>query len=151
MWWPAFVGAAAALAPGGCSHRSADPRDLALSRGSAPLCARRAAVGQLLGAALSLSTAPLTAHGAAAAADTSAGAKKAWLSGKSDPLRPTSKDKVDGTRKDPKYLSCLNNCVPRVQGPPGPDQKERSECFDICQDECCFTYQQCTGKSVNLK
>ena len=144
MWWLAFVGAAAALAPGGCSHGA--------SRGSAPLCARRAAVGQLLGAALSLSAAPLTAlptRAATAAADT--GAKKAWLSGKSDPLRPTSKEKVDGTRKDPKYLSCLNNCVPRVQGPPGPDQKERSECFDICQDECCFTYQQCTGKSVNLK
>lgn len=48
-----------------------------------------------------------------------------WLTGKSDPLRPTSKDKPDGTKRDNKYLSCLNDCVPRCQGPPGPNQKVR--------------------------
>ena len=69
------------------------------------------------------------------------GAPKLWLSGKSDPLRPTSKDKLDGTKKDPKYLSCLNDCVPRCQKDAS---KDRSDCFDECQDECCFTYQQCT-------
>ena len=29
---------------------------------------------------------------------------KTWISGKSDPIRPTSKDKPDGTKKDGKYL-----------------------------------------------
>ena len=67
-----------------------------------------------------------------------------WISGKSDPIRPTSKDKPDGTRKDYKYLSCLNDCVPRKQGPPGPNQKERADCLDDCQVECCETYEQCT-------
>jgi hypothetical protein len=67
-----------------------------------------------------------------------------WISGKSDPLRPTSKDKPDGTKKDNRYVSCLNDCVPRKQGPPGPNQKERVDCLDECQVECCETYEQCT-------
>ena len=70
--------------------------------------------------------------------------EKKWVSGKSDPLRPTSKDKPDGTKKDNKYISCLNDCVPRKQGPPGPNQKDRIDCLDSCQQECCFTYEQCT-------
>ena len=69
---------------------------------------------------------------------------KTWISGKSDPIRPTSKDKPDGTKKDGKYLSCLNDCVPRKQGPPGPNQLERADCLDACQQECCTTYEQCT-------
>ena len=70
-----------------------------------------------------------------------------WLSGRSDPIRQTSKDKPDGTKKDPKYLRCLNDCVPRCQGPPSQgEQKDRLDCFEECQDECCFTYQQCTYK-----
>ena len=67
-----------------------------------------------------------------------------WLSGKSDPIRPTTKEKPDGTKKDGKYISCLNDCVPRKQGPPGPSQKDRVDCLDACQQECCFTYEQCT-------
>merc|ERR1719291_646841 len=46
-----------------------------------------------------------------------------WLSGKSDPLRPTSKEKADGTKKDSKYLGCLNDCVPRCQGSFKADQQ----------------------------
>ena len=69
---------------------------------------------------------------------------KLWLSGKSDPIRPTSKEKPDGTKKDNRYISCLNDCVPRKQGPPGPGQKDRADCLDTCQQECCFTYEQCT-------
>jgi hypothetical protein len=41
-------------------------------------------------------------------------------------------------------VSCLNDCVPRKQGPPGPNQKERVDCLDECQVECCETYEQCT-------
>ena len=56
------------------------------------------------------------------------------VGGKPDPLRPTSKDKPDGTRKDGSYLRCLNDCVPRKQGPPGaPDAKDRADCLDDCQ------------------
>jgi len=69
---------------------------------------------------------------------------RVWTSGRSDPIRKTSKDKVDGTKKDPKYLSCLNDCIPRCLGPPGSEAKERFDCMAECQDECCFTYQQCT-------
>ena len=67
---------------------------------------------------------------------------KVWTSGRSDPLRPTSKDKADGTKKDPKYLSCLNDCVPQCSSTYGTDTgrpKERSDCFDECQDQCCVT------------
>ena len=92
---------------------------------------RREAVGSLLA---------VLAFPAAA----SAGDSKLWLSGKPDPIRPTSKDKPDGTKKDGKYLSCLNDCVPRKQGPPGPAQLERVDCLDDCQQECCTTYEQCT-------
>lgn len=70
--------------------------------------------------------------------------KLIWLSGKSDPIRKTSKEKPDGTKKDGKYLGCLNDCVPRRQGPPGPGQRERADCLEDCQRECCFTYEQCT-------
>ena len=72
----------------------------------------------------------------AARADT----KPVWLSGRSDPIRPTSKDKPDGTKKDGRYLRCLNDCVPRKQGSSG--SKERAECLDECQLECCETYEQ---------
>ena len=90
---------------------------------------------------LALAFAPALAAAPAMAAD---GAPKQWLSGKSDPIRPTNKDKPDGTKKDNKYISCLNDCVPRKQGPPGPNQKDRVDCLDSCQQECCFTYEQCT-------
>lgn len=46
-------------------------------------------------------------RGVAAATAAVAGGARAedkllWISGKSDPIRKTSKDKVDGTKKDPK-------------------------------------------------
>ena len=39
---------------------------------------------------------------AAIAGRAHAAEKLLWISGKSDPIRPTSKDKPDGTKKDPK-------------------------------------------------
>jgi hypothetical protein len=109
---------------------------------------RRAALPVLAGALAASACAPPRWAHAAAAPKSADETPKVWLSGKSDPLRPTSKDKPDGTRKDPKYLSCLNDCVPRCQGSSG--SKDRSDCFDECQDECCFTYQQCTAARVRL-
>ena len=67
-----------------------------------------------------------------------------WISGKSDPIRKTSKDKPDGTKKDNRYLGCLNDCKPRKQGPPGPNQLESLDALEACQQECCTTYEQCT-------
>ena len=69
---------------------------------------------------------------------------RVWISGKSDPIRPTSKEDTKGTKKDGRYISCLNDCVPRKQGPPGLNQLERADCLDSCQQECCMTYEQCT-------
>ena len=106
-------------------------------RPSGPRLSRRAALPAFAAAALAGAATPAAIAG-------SDGAPKLWLSGKSDPLRPTSKDKLDGTKKDPKYLSCLNDCVPRCQGPPGSPAKERSDCLLECQQECCSTYEQCT-------
>ncbi|EOD07896.1 hypothetical protein EMIHUDRAFT_217875 [Emiliania huxleyi CCMP1516] len=110
------------------------------TRPSGPRLSRRAALPAFAAAALAGAATPAAIAG-------SDGAPMLWLSGKSDPLRPTSKDKLDGTKKDPKYLSCLNDCVPRCQKDAS---KDRSDCFDECQDECCFTYQQCTAARVRL-
>ena len=102
-----------------------------LALAPAPICRR-----QLLGAALG---------GAAFLRPRSASAETRWISGRPDPLRPTNiKEKPDGTKKDNRYLSCLNDCVPRCQGPPGSPAKERSDCLLECQQECCSTYEQCT-------
>ena len=87
-----------------------------------------------------------------------------WISGRSDPIRPTNKEKADGTKKDPKYLSCLNDCVPRCLGTAtGTSEipKERSDCLLECQDECCSTCaapslpppahtMHCTGHSPGI-
>ena len=108
------------------------PAPRAPAAGAQAMCRR-----QLLGAAL-FSTAALR-PGRASAEDVR------WVSGRSDPLRKTNKDKSpDGTKKDGKYLSCLNDCVPRCLGPPGSVAKERSDCLLECQQECCFTYEMCT-------
>ena len=128
----ASVGRSAAYAHVGCAAALRPPLRRAASGVAMAAHSRRDA---LIGgfSALALGLAP------ANAAD-----GKLWLSGKSDPIRPTSKEKPDGTKKDNRYISCLNDCVPRKQGPPGPGQKDRADCLDTCQQECCFTYEQCT-------
>ena len=93
-------------------------------------------------AAAAAATAVLSPGRAHAAESVPPGLK--WMSGRSDPIRKTSKEKVDGTKKDPKYLNCLNDCIPKCLGAPGSVPKERIECLEQCQDDCCFTYQQCT-------
>lgn len=107
--------------------------------GPSGLLTRRAIVAQAAATALGISLAP-----ARAAEGEEREAPRQWISGRSDPIRPTSKDKPDGTKKDPRYLNCLNDCVPQCLGPPGSAQKERLECLEQCQTDCCFTYSQCT-------
>ena len=122
-----------------------------LALAPAPICRR-----QLLGAALG---------GAAFLRPRSASAETRWVSGRPDPLRPTNiKEKPDGTKKDNRYLSCLNDCVPRCLGTAtGTSEipKERSDCLLECQDECCSTCaapslpppahtMHCTGHSPGI-
>ena len=132
----ASVGWVAAYAHVGCTAALRPPLRRAASGVAMAAHSRRdALLGGWALSALALGLAPAPAGAAEG---------KLWLSGKSDPLRPTSKDKPDGTKKDNRYISCLNDCVPRKQGPPGPPQKDRADCLDSCQQECCFTYEQCT-------
>lgn len=79
-------------------------------------------------------------HVTPAAAD---GAAKLWISGKSD---RTGKDPSDksGTKKDISYLRCLSNCKAECESPQGGVQRDRGECLQDCQDECCKSYEQCT-------
>jgi hypothetical protein len=105
----------------------------------APPSSSRWSRRQLVPAVAAWAAASRFAPSARAADD---GKAKIWTSGRSDPIRPTSKDKVDGTKKDPKYLGCLNDCVPQCTSSYAAETgrpKERSDCFDECQDQCCST------------
>ena len=105
----------------------------------APSSSSRWSRRQLVPAVAAWAAASRFAPSARAADD---GKAKIWTSGRSDPIRPTSKDKADGTKKDPKYLGCLNDCVPLCTSSYAAETgkpKERSDCFEECQDQCCST------------
>jgi hypothetical protein len=72
---------------------------------------------------------------------------KTWISGRSPEGKPKDGD-ATGTKKDPRYLRCLNNCLPDCIGGPSGVQKEKRECLQDCQDECCQTYAQCSYQAV---
>ena len=114
-------------------HAAPAARSVAEPAAAASVVGRRTAARFLLLAASSGLALPARA------------AENRWVSGRSDPIRKTSKDKPDGTKKDPNFLKCLNDCVPRCLGPPGSVMKERADCLLECQDECCATYEQCTA------
>jgi hypothetical protein len=57
------------------------------------------------------------------------------------PLRVQDKA---GTKKDSKYLRCLSNCLAGCQKPNYGEELGRDDCLQRCQDECCFSYAQCT-------
>lgn len=114
-------------------HAAATARSVADPPAAASMVGRRSAARFLLLAASGLALPARAAE------------ERRWVSGRSDPIRKTSKDKPDGTKKDPKFLTCLNDCVPRCLGPPGAVMKERADCLLECQDECCTTYEQCTA------
>ena len=105
----------------------------------APSSSSRWSRRQLVPAVAAWAAASRFAPSARAADD---GKAKIWTSGRSDPIRPTNKDKADGTKKDPKYLGCLNDCVPLCTSSYAAETgkpKERSDCFEECQDQCCST------------
>lgn len=64
-----------------------------------------------------------------------------WISGRA---QGNKEGDVSGTKKDPKYLRCLNNCLPACIGGPSGEQREKRDCLQSCQDECCETYAQCS-------
>lgn len=124
-WLLFALGVAAALQPG--APRAADSsRRVCIARALAP-------------AVLSLVAVP---------ARTTAATE--WISGRMQGGKPKDGD-VTGTKKDPKYLRCLNNCLPSCIGGPSGVQKEKSTCLQECQDECCQTYAQCSYAAVKTE
>ncbi len=84
------------------------------------------------------------ATAAATAAATPAFAAKTYVSGK-NPDGPREKGDTKGTKKDGSYLQCLAGCAARCESAkPGRRQLTRGECLNLCRDECCATYEQCT-------
>ncbi|CAM9831827.1 unnamed protein product [Ectocarpus sp. 4 AP-2014] len=69
-------------------------------------------------------------------------AQKEWISGKG--AQPKGSDDKTGTRKESKYLRCLSNCLADCQKPTYGPERDREECLQTCQDECCMSYEQCT-------
>ena len=67
---------------------------------------------------------------------------RVWTSGKGDGSSKAG-DK-SGTKKDIGYLRCLSNCKADCESPQGGVARDRGECLQDCQDECCKTYEQCT-------
>eukprot|EP00752_Nemacystus_decipiens_P012104 g10729.t1 len=84
---------------------------------------------------------PAEARAAKGAAAGEAGQKE-WISGKG--AQPKGSDDKTGTRKESKYLRCLSNCLADCQKPTYGPEKDREECLQTCQDECCTSYEQCT-------
>lgn len=127
------------LSPTLVQPRAAARVSPAMSQPPAPSSSSRLSRRQLLPAVAAWAAASRFAPSARALEDSKA---KVWTSGRSDPIRPTSKDKADGTKKDPNYLRCLNDCVPQCSSTYGTDTgrpKERMDCFEECQDQCCST------------
>eukprot|EP00614_Pseudopedinella_elastica_P021841 CAMPEP_0172640008 /NCGR_PEP_ID=MMETSP1068-20121228/221025_1 /TAXON_ID=35684 /ORGANISM="Pseudopedinella elastica, Strain CCMP716" /LENGTH=153 /DNA_ID=CAMNT_0013453285 /DNA_START=27 /DNA_END=488 /DNA_ORIENTATION=- len=102
-----------------------------LGCGDALACGRRNFFAAHVGAAASL-------------AAPSASQAKVWLSGKSETPKKDKEDR-SGTRKDPKFLRCLSNCVSDCQRIGSGSNKDRDTCLLECQDGCCFTYEQCSA------
>mmetsp|Transcript_16832 Transcript_16832/g.21617 ORF Transcript_16832/g.21617 Transcript_16832/m.21617 type:complete len:193 (-) Transcript_16832:269-847(-) len=70
---------------------------------------------------------------------------KVWISGK-NPVPNKDKSDKTGTKKDSKYLRSMADCIAKCQAPGSGLAKERGECQELCRDECCTTYEQCTYK-----
>ena len=85
------------------------------------------------------------ATAAATAATTPAFAAKTYVSGK-NPDGPREKGDTKGTKKDGSYLQCLAGCAARCEKASGQGRRQltRGECLNLCRDECCATYEQCT-------
>ncbi|KAG8460751.1 hypothetical protein KFE25_010806 [Diacronema lutheri] len=107
---------------------------------AAEVCNRRGHIARMLApAALSLVALPARSPAA-----------QQWISGRNPGGKPKDGD-VTGTKRDPKYLRCLNNCLPSCIGGPSGVQKDKSTCLQECQDECCSTYAQCSYAAVKAE
>ena len=63
-----------------------------------------------------------------------------------NPDGPREKGDTKGTKKDGSYLQCLAGCAARCEKASGQGRRQltRGECLNLCRDECCATYEQCT-------
>ena len=100
------------------------------------LATRRRFIGRATAAATAAATASAT---------TPAFAAKTYVSGK-NPDGPREKGDTKGTKKDGSYLQCLAGCAARCEKASGQGRRQltRGECLNLCRDECCATYEQCT-------
>mmetsp|Transcript_12369 Transcript_12369/g.36759 ORF Transcript_12369/g.36759 Transcript_12369/m.36759 type:complete len:112 (-) Transcript_12369:31-366(-) len=70
-------------------------------------------------------------------------AAKTYKSGKNPDGKKDPNDTA-GTKKDGSYLQCLAGCASRCESASMERRKTRAECLNLCRDECCATYEQCT-------
>ncbi|KAJ1624362.1 hypothetical protein T492DRAFT_844789 [Pavlovales sp. CCMP2436] len=113
----------------------AGPTVAALCAGPAPVTSRRGLAARVLAPAALLVAGPATSRATE------------WLSGRTPGGKPKDGDPT-GTKKDSRYLRCLSNCLPSCIGGPSGVQRERSDCLQQCQDECCQSYEQCSYRAV---
>ena len=64
-----------------------------------------------------------------------------WLTGKS--CQDKGSGKLEGTKKDPKYLRALQDCKAQGQAPGGKEESN-NDINKMCRDQVCTTYEQCT-------
>jgi hypothetical protein len=106
--------------------------------------ARRAGIAGgslLIAASLTLSPYSMINSNTVLAADTSN--PTIWKSGKT-PANLKTKDSKEGTKKDSKFLRAMSDCKSKCQLPGGGLAK--SDCVQDCQDQVCFSYEQCSFK-----
>ena len=68
-----------------------------------------------------------------------------YKSGK-NPVPVDKNDPRAGTRKDTKFLRCLSNCKAKSELPTSGLAANRYDNIQVCQDQCCETYEQCSFK-----
>ncbi len=71
-----------------------------------------------------------------------------YKSGK-NPVPVDKNDPKAGTRKDTKFLRCLSNCKSKSEQPTSGLAANRYDSIQVCQDQCCETYEQCSFK-INI-
>ena len=71
-----------------------------------------------------------------------------YKSGK-NPIPIDKNDPKAGTRKDIKFLRCLSACKAKSELPSAGLASNRFDAIQVCQDQCCETYEQCSFK-INI-
>eukprot|EP00558_Chaetoceros_sp_UNC1202_P011796 CAMPEP_0197253786 /NCGR_PEP_ID=MMETSP1429-20130617/66307_1 /TAXON_ID=49237 /ORGANISM="Chaetoceros sp., Strain UNC1202" /LENGTH=128 /DNA_ID=CAMNT_0042716579 /DNA_START=29 /DNA_END=415 /DNA_ORIENTATION=- len=64
------------------------------------------------------------------------------LANSSPSLAKDSEAALKGTKNDPKFQTCLSQCVYDCTKPKGDEQKSRAECLPECKKQCASTSEQ---------